>query len=326
VAVCAAVGAGLWVFSRATVDVDAQLAAIDAAHAVPPGENTADDWGALVRDTGMPQPDSQSLPPEVLTLTMSRPWRNDDQPQAAKWLQDKQTVMNAILRIADKPKCWFPVSDVNRPEQDYFSMELQGTILMMQAVNNDLGEDRLESALEKLFAVLRIASQLSSQTHGAEYLAGRSIGDMVTERTIWVVANYHVPDSWLAKFEAEMTAIDDASGERLREYSKITSLSMRRNDHDGSRLVQTLIGPLPGRADAGLPGSQGMLGRLRGCRIMLALRRHKNATGVWPQSLSEIQAGLPSKALVDPLSKRPFCLSTRSRLLRSLWRRIERHR
>ena len=48
------------------------------------------------------------------------------------------------------------------------------------------------------------------------------------------------------------------------------------------------------------------LARLRGSRIVFALHRHKDATGAWRQSLSEIQANLPLEALVDPLSKQPF--------------------
>jgi len=48
------------------------------------------------------------------------------------------------------------------------------------------------------------------------------------------------------------------------------------------------------------------LARLRGSRIVFALHPHKDATGAWRQSLSEIQANLPLEALVDPLSKQPF--------------------
>ncbi|HSV99428.1 MAG TPA: hypothetical protein VLI39_04600 [Sedimentisphaerales bacterium] len=305
-AACIMAAVGFWVFSRMTVGVDAQLAAIDAAHAVPPGENAANDWIALVRDANTPPPDPRVLPVKVQATTVSHSWRSADQPQVAKWMQDNQAVLTALLRIADKPRCWFSVSDVNRPGQDYSLMEIQGAILVVRAANNDLGENRPEAALEKLLAALRIAGQLSSQAHLAEFVAGWEICDTVVERIIWVVANYHVPDSWLAKFEAQINAIEDSRSERFREYCRVARLHIRKYGRTGPRLVQTLIGLIPGRTHTGLFGTERTLVRLRGGRIVFALRRYKDAKGEWPQSLSEIQANLPREALVDPLSKRAF--------------------
>ncbi|MEN6338409.1 MAG: hypothetical protein ABFE01_29485 [Phycisphaerales bacterium] len=286
--------------------MDAQLAAIDAAHAIPSGENAADDWIALVRDANTPPPDPQLLSNQALGATLWRPWRSADQPQAAKWMQDNQAVLTALLRIADKPKCWFPVSDVNRPRQNYMLMERQGAMLVMRAANNDLAEDRPEAALEKLLATLRIARQLSSQAHSSEFVAGWAICPMVAEQIIWTVANYPVPDPWLTRFEPEIAAIEGTCDERFQEYSKVMSLHIKKYGNGGSRLVHMLIGLIPGRTKAGLLGTERTPVKLRGCRILVALRRHKDATGAWPQSLSEIQAKLPREALVDPLSKRPF--------------------
>lgn len=306
VAVCATVGAGLWVFSRATISVDAQLAAIDAAHAIPSGENAADDWIALVRDANTPPPDPQLLSKQALDATLWRPWRSADQPQVAKWVQDNQAVLTALLRIADKPKCWFAVSDVSRPRLNYSLMEVHGAMLLVRAANNDLGEDRPEAALEKLLAALRIARQLSSQAHSTEFVDGWALCGIVAEQIIRVVADYHVPDSWLAKSEAEIAAIEGTRCERFREYSKVMSLYRTKRGRIGPRLVQTLIGLIPGRANAELFGTERTPVKLRGARIVFALRRCKDTTGAWPQSLSEIQANLPREALVDPISKRPF--------------------
>jgi hypothetical protein len=221
-------------------------------------------------------------------------------------MQGNQETLTALLRIADKPKCWFPVSDVNSPDKNCLLMELHGGMLVVRAANNDLGEDRPEAALEKLLAALRITRQLCSQAHSTEYTAGWAVGRSVMESITWVVANYHVPDAWLAKFETEIDAIEHGRRERLREYSRVRGLTMRKHGRIGPRLRQMLIDLIPGRADAGLAGSQKTLAKLRGARIVFALRRHKDGTGDWPRSLSEIQGGLPRDALVDPLSGQPF--------------------
>ena len=44
----------------------------------------------------------------------------------------------------------------------------------------------------------------------------------------------------------------------------------------------------------------------RGVRILVALRRYRNTTGRWPESLEDIRPSLPPGILTDPLNKGPF--------------------
>ena len=44
----------------------------------------------------------------------------------------------------------------------------------------------------------------------------------------------------------------------------------------------------------------------RGTLILIALRRHKEETGVWPETLDHIEPKLPEEMLTDPQNKGPF--------------------
>ncbi|MHC4567736.1 MAG: hypothetical protein ACYTE3_18485 [Planctomycetota bacterium] len=40
--------------------------------------------------------------------------------------------------------------------------------------------------------------------------------------------------------------------------------------------------------------------------VLIALRRHKERTGRWPESLEQIEPVLPAEVLIDPRSDTPF--------------------
>lgn len=303
---CIAIAVAVWLALRLRTDVDAELAAIDAAHVIPTGENAADDYATLARDPATPAPDSKVLPANVQTLTLTQPWRNVDLPQAVQWLQANQAVMIALLRISAKPKCWFPVSDVNRPEVKYFYMEYEGTMLLLRAANNDLGEGRSQEALEKLLAALRIVAHLRAQAHPSEQLTGWEVGQRVMEQFSRIVLTQDVPEDWLVRLEAAMPSVEDTLEEDCRKTDKITNLYVSKRQGTGGRLLYILDQVIHSRKDIIRSYQRRYLAESRAAHIALALRRHYNAAGIWPVDLSAIETTLPPDAFTDPLSGRRF--------------------
>jgi hypothetical protein len=49
-----------------------------------------------------------------------------------------------------------------------------------------------------------------------------------------------------------------------------------------------------------------LLADRRGLRLLIKLRRFKDRTGRWPESLDSIASSLPPQALLDPISGYPF--------------------
>lgn len=302
---CIVVVIGLWLLLRPSMSVEDELAAIDAAHAIRPGENAAEDYAALVLDTTAPPPDPLLLE-DVRTLTLAKPWRSADLPEAAKWVEDHRAIMEGLLHAVRKPKCWFPVSDTERREAEYFTMEYQGAMLLLRAANNDLGEGRVEAALEKLLCVLQMAKHLCFQAHPSERSAGWAVGREAMKRFGWVVVTQDIPGDWLTKLEATLPSVEDTSDEECRQWDRITSLYVRKRHETRMRLLYILSRTVAPRRAAVRHEYHAYLAESRAGRILLALRRHKNATGAWSADLSEIESTLPREAFIDPVSRKRF--------------------
>ncbi len=296
----------LWLVLRPSTSVEDELAAIDAAHAIPPGENAAEDYAALVLDATTPPPDPLLLSKEVRALTLTKPWRSADLPEAARWVEDHRAIIESLQQAARKPKCWFPVSDTERPTAKYFTMEYQGAMLLLRAANSDLGEGRIEAAMEKLVSVCQMAKHLHSQAHPSERSTGWAVGEEAMKRFGWVVVTQDIPDDWLTKLEATLPSIEDTWAEECRQWDRITSLYVRKRNRARGRLLYILGRTIaPGRA-ATRHMYNTYLAESRAGRILLALRRHKDTAGTWPVALSEIERDLPRDAFIDPVSRKRF--------------------
>ena len=303
---CIVVVIGLWLLLRPKTSVEDELAAIDAAHAIPAGENAAEDYAALVLDATTPPPDPLLLPEEVRALTLAKPWRSADLPEAARWVEDHRAIMHGLQQAARKPKCWFPVSDTERREAKYFAMEYQGAMLLLRAANNDLGEGRVEPAMEKLLCVLQMERHLHSQAHPSEHSTGWAVGGEAMKRFGWVVVTQDIPDGWLTRLEAMLPSVEDTWDEESRQWNRITSLYVRKRRGTRMRLLYILGRTMgPGRA-ATRHIYNAYLVESRAGRILLALRRHKNTTGSWPAALSEIERDRPRETFIDPVSRKRF--------------------
>ena len=303
---CIVVVIGLWLLLRPKTSVEDELAAIDAAHAIPVGENAAEDYAALVLDATTPHPDPLLLPEEVRTLTLAKPWRSVDLPEAARWVEDHRAIMDGLQQAARKPKCWFPVSDTERRAAEYFAMEYQGAMLLLRAANNDLAEGRIEAAMEKLLCVLQMARHLYSQADPSERSTGWVVSREAMKRFGWVVVTQDIPGDWLTKLEATLPSVEDTWNEESRQWNRITSLYVRKRHGTRVRLLYILSRATAPRRAAVRHEYDAYLAESRAGRILLALRRHKNATGSWPAALSEIERDLPRDAFIDPVSRKRF--------------------
>lgn len=97
-------------------DVNAQLRAIDAAHALPDEENAGTDYTLLILNGVGALPDLQLPAQNVQTATLAQPWRSTDFPQVDRWIKEHDAVIHAFLQAGRKPKCWFPVYEEFRQQ------------------------------------------------------------------------------------------------------------------------------------------------------------------------------------------------------------------
>lgn len=157
---------------------DEELAALEAKYAIPDSENAADIYDKLLEDYDPNAVRPDCLDPNLDNLTRREPWSSRDYPELAKWLQEHQDTIAALMQVCRKDKCHFPIP-ANQADLSQTMKRLSPTrrwaFLLVRAANNDLGEDRIEQALEKQMAVLQMAKHQFQQSTVIEMLVGKAI-------------------------------------------------------------------------------------------------------------------------------------------------------
>ncbi len=299
-----------WLRQRA--NAEDQLRAIDVAHAVPDEENAAPYYTDIALGNTGPSLDPQLLPWTAQRTTLAKAWRSADFPEVAKWIEDRRATMDALLQASREPRCWFPVSQALKQRGSRFSAAYSGAHLLMQAANNDLGEGRVEAALEKLLGVLRMGGHFRAQFDPSDYAVGLAITAEGVKRVGELLRAGAIPPDWLARFEAALPPVEDTWREDSRRDEEINRLYRRQTREGvGMRLVGTLVDRFGARLAAMQQTYLGQLTEFRIARILLELRRYKDETGSWPASLDDIRGRVPLQALLDPVTRKPFdyCLT-----------------
>jgi len=180
---------------------DEEQAALEAKYAVPDSENVAMIYNQLLEEY-----DSNSfyfglVESEVEKIPMREPWSSTEHPQIAEWLQNHQGIIDTLMQAAKKEKCRFPIPPYFDSSGRLSSMR-RCAYLLITSANNDLGEGRINPALEKYFAVLQIGKHMYQQQTLIEMLVGVAIENLslgqlnrlivtedLTEEHLWMVEN-----------------------------------------------------------------------------------------------------------------------------------------
>ncbi len=107
IAILALAIGGYFLFKPGLLDfqtVDEQLAAIEAAHAIPDAENAAIIYYQLLEDYGGSEFSTNFLSNEVYSLTIRQPWLSKDYPELAEWLKEQQDTISTLLQASKKEK------------------------------------------------------------------------------------------------------------------------------------------------------------------------------------------------------------------------------
>lgn len=297
--------AGLWEFQT----VDEQLAAIEAARAIPDEENAAIIYNQLLEDY-----DESLLSPDFLdedldNLTSREPWLSKDYPELAEWLKDQQDTISTLLEASKKEKCRFAIStDVQQmPARiDRLSATRRWAFLLKRAANNDIGEGRIDDAIEKWRCLLQMGNHQCQQPVWVDLLVGIAVEATALHGMRSLIVEGNLTEEHLRTIEAALPQTknnwskDSAAVlevERLyerKQFSFISRLRLWWWDKDEevlNRIHEIYLRRLADR---------------RGNRILIALRRYKNKNGRWPESLDVIQSSLQAEIFIDPYNNGSF--------------------
>jgi hypothetical protein len=296
--------------------VDEQLAAIEAARAIPDEENAAIIYNQLMQDpnaTSLLDYRPGFLDDDSDNLTARQPWSGKEYPELAVWIKEQQHVIDRLLEASKFDKCRFPIAidPVQRSQlsQPYRAMR-KWMFLLRRAANNDIGEGRIDDAIEKWRCLLQMGNHQCQQPVWVDLLVGIAVEAIALHQMASFIIESDLTEEHLRIIEAALPQTknnwskDSAAVlevERLyerKQFSFISRLRLWRWDKDKevlNRIQEIYLRLLADRR-----------GNRRGNRILIALRRHKNKHDRWPQTLSEIQSLVPAEILIDPYNNGSF--------------------
>jgi hypothetical protein len=285
-----------------------QIAALEAAQAIPDEENAALIYKQLVEatDIGADAPDffGTSRPSST-----SGPWLSSDHPETAEWLITHQGTIAKLIEASQKEKCAFGINLDPGPLQghmDLLAAMRQWSYLLLSAANNDIAEGRTNAGLEKYLCIINMAKHLDQGPILIDFMVSIALEALALDRMKAFILEGDITKEGLDTVENALPAPQIDWDKRLaaafefeRLYAKKhfgflgrIALLFRRNEGRAYDRVNELYRRV--RADR------------RGTTLLIALRRYKDDDGRWPQSLDDIKDLTTAENLVDPMNNGQF--------------------
>lgn len=270
----------------------------------------------LQRELRELEPSEEGLDPNIIKIGCSRPWRSDEYPQMKQWLDRHGHRIDRLLEAARKSSCCFPLQPA--PGRiAMFDVPLgalrQNVNLLVPAANNDLAEGDIEGALAKWRALMAIGRHLRGQPGAYHFLNGIAVEAMALHRINEFVIEGPATDRHLQDLAVQCERPDRECRAIRREINHVRSLFSRLLEERRSLKVRMYM-----RYRQIRYGERGwsegrccdlyhrILSDRRGVRILIELRRFRNRTGRWPESLDSIASALPPGSLIDPINGGPY--------------------
>ncbi|MHC4196080.1 MAG: hypothetical protein ACYSQZ_09125 [Planctomycetota bacterium] len=189
---------------------DEELAALKAKRAIPDEENAAIIYNQLLDSY-----DPNSFGPDFLIGEVGRvvrfePWSAKDYPEVAEWLESHETTISKLLEAAQVKDCRFPImSDSVKLSEamDRLAAMRRWAYLLVYAANNDLGEGRIEQAIEKGIAILRMSEHQRQQTSIVDFLVGNALEALACKQFNRIVMSSDASENYPCLIEEALSEV-----------------------------------------------------------------------------------------------------------------------
>jgi hypothetical protein len=163
-------------------------------------------------------------------LTTYEFWSSKEHPRVAEWLQQHKGTIAKLIEASKLEKCLFPIPS------DTFSlgesMERLAPMrrwakLLIRATNNDLGDGRINQAIEKNLAVLQIAKHQYQQPTTLDLLVAMGIEAFATKQFNKFVVTGNATEEHLSVIEKALAEIKHDWGYDLPRILECEKLMMK---------------------------------------------------------------------------------------------------
>ncbi len=293
--------------------VDEQLAAIEAARAIPDEENAAIIYYQLLDNY-----DESSLSPDFMDddldyRTRLQPWLSNDYPELAEWVKDRQDIISTLLEASKKENCRFPIIIDDQKMQagmEHLSAMRRWTFLLCRAANNDIAEGRIDAGIQKCKCLVQMGKHLCQQPSMINYLVGIAVEALALRSMNTFILEGDVSEKHLKTIEAALPQTKDNWAEVSSKIMEFEALYERKNVSLFNKVrywrLLRQFGSTKDSFDRLHEIYLRLLACRRGSRILIALRRYRNQNGRWPETLDGIKNLVPEEILVDSINGGSF--------------------
>jgi hypothetical protein len=305
----------LWFFSLYKPAYE-KLVTIEAARAIPDSENAATIYNKL------PGYSSDLLEynfpdKSIEDVTLAKPWSGEDYPELAGWFEEREDIINDLIRASKIEQCRFPLTDFPKGAglhgQRLKSLRTW-TFFLVRAANNDIAEGRIEKALEKCFCLIRMGRHNRQQPFSLDFIIGINIESMALRRMRTCIVESDLTDENLLAIEAAITQPDNQWTQDFDNMLAVEKIYVKMLPHAPSetgwwhqlKARWQKKRDLDAKIDRIKELYTQLLADRRGNQILIALRRFRNQNSSWPESLDELLPLDDKNVLIDPQNNSPF--------------------
>ena len=306
------IGCFLWATNTLmSRSADKRLAAIEAARAIPAPENAAIIYNLLMESYDEGSFSTGFLDRETDSLTRRKPWLSKGYPELANWLKTHESTISALLQASKKKQCRFPINlgpQGMSNRMNRLTATRQWAFLLIRSANNDIAEGRIDTGLEKHLCLIQMAKHINQQPVMVDYLVGIAIEALASHGMARFIIEDNLTEKQLEIIEA---VLPQTKNNWSKEWSTILEVERLYAKEVPSLLNRLSFWWLRSKKDTAVNNRTHkiylrLLTDRRGKRILIALRRYKNKTAHWPQSLDQIKSSLSKEILTDPHNNGSF--------------------
>ncbi len=290
--------------------VDDKLAAIDAELAIPDAGNAAVYYRRFFTD-----PNNEAILYDLSDYTPSaycEPWADIEHPELAAELKKNRAFIQTLLDISEMQEARFPVDIAPGPDSWQMARDMRKVIFVLSwAGANDLAEDRADAAHSKYKCQMQLARHFSQQPGTYHKIFAMAFEATVYKNIRMALMRDETTPEHLRSLESILEIPMDRGEGHARIAARIDSL-LDEKERSQMSTVELLKHLWLGRKTRKQQEQARHKSRLRleairrATPILIALRRHKEMTGAWPETLEQIEPKLPEQMLIDPQNNGPF--------------------
>lgn len=153
---------------------------------------------------------------ETFHESYGEPWKRDQFPLVAQWLEKNEQAIDLIVEASDRSRLYFPVVQDNDDAGLSLSLELSSMTrdfarILPSRIMLSIGEGRVEAASRDLLALHRLASLVGSRLGIIDFYVGSAIDEIARAGDLDLARSENVTRTELANHRRELANLQPFS-------------------------------------------------------------------------------------------------------------------